>query len=484
MELIVKRIAFKDDYTIGKLYINGQYFSDVLEDCDRGLTQDMPSEEIKAKKIYGKTAIPKGTYMVDMNTVSPKFKDRSWAKPYGGKLPRLIGVKGFEGVLIHCLTPDTEILTEYGWQNLEDFKNNTPNNCYSYNTNTNKIELVNINHFIENEYDGDLYCCNGRRVNYEVTNKHKLFVGAKKHSQELYWSFKDADSITKQSYFLTSAIKDGGWEITTQQKLLYRIIMAVQSDGYILNWSKTASQVKFHFTKERKINRIKELVTQFGGSYTEYIDCEMKTHIALDNKTSEIITEIMNPNRCLRLYKELPMELLNLKPEDMKDLVFEYLFWDGRYENYLKNNKNIIISSTNTNTLDILQAMCTMSGLRSYKKRETYKKEKHNYCYDLVIYENQQVVTPEKYTYSTKKYNGIVWCISNDNHTIIIRKNGRTMIVGNCGNTPSDTSGCILPGKNSIKGQVINSTQTFAKLMTKFLLPAKVKGEAITITIT
>lgn len=101
MELIVKRIAFKDDYTIGKLYINGQYFSDVLEDCDRGLTQDMPSEEIKAKKIYGKTAIPKGTYKVDMNTVSPKFKDRSWAKPYGGKLPRLINIPNYEGVLIH-----------------------------------------------------------------------------------------------------------------------------------------------------------------------------------------------------------------------------------------------------------------------------------------------------------------------------------------------------------------------------------------------
>lgn len=483
MELKVKRKAFEKDYTIGDLFVDGKFVSNTLEDTDRGLTQDMTLEEIKARKVYGKTAIPVGTYEIDMNTVSPKFKDRSWAKPYGGKLPRLIGVNGFEGVLLHCLTPDTEILTEYGWQDLESFKNNTPQDCYSYNTKTDKIELVNINHFIENEYDGDLYCCNGRRINYEVTNKHKMWVGAKKHSKELYWSFKDADSLTKQSYFLTSSIKNGGWDITSQQKVLYRIIMAVQADGYILNWSKTASQVRFHFTKERKINRIKELVTQFGGNYTEYVDCEMKTHIVLDNKTSEIITEIMNPNRYSRLYKELPIELLNLKAEDMKDLVFEYLFWDGRYKNYLKNNNVIVISSTNTRTLDLLQAMCAMSGLRSYKKRETYKKEKHNYCYDLVIYENQQVITPETYTYSTKKYNGTVWCINNDNHTIIIRKNGRTMIVGNCGNTPSDTSGCLLVGKNTVKGRVINSTQTFAKLMVKYLLPAKARGEKISLAI-
>ena len=101
MELKVKRKAFEKDYTIGKLYIDGVAFCDTLEDADRGLTQDMPLDDIKAKKIYGKTAIPKGTYEIDMNTVSPKFKDRSWAKPYGGKLPRLIDVKGFEGVLLH-----------------------------------------------------------------------------------------------------------------------------------------------------------------------------------------------------------------------------------------------------------------------------------------------------------------------------------------------------------------------------------------------
>lgn len=101
MELKVKRKAFEKDYTIGDLFVDGKFVSNTLEDCDRGLTQDMPLEEIKAKKVYGKTAIPKGTYEIDMNTVSPKFKDRSWAKPYGGKLPRLIGVKGFDGVLVH-----------------------------------------------------------------------------------------------------------------------------------------------------------------------------------------------------------------------------------------------------------------------------------------------------------------------------------------------------------------------------------------------
>ena len=89
------------EYTIGKLYIDGQWFSDTLEDKDRGLTMDMSIEQIRQKKIYGNTAIPTGTYTIDMNTISPKFKDRVWAKPYEGKIPRLQNVPGFEGVLIH-----------------------------------------------------------------------------------------------------------------------------------------------------------------------------------------------------------------------------------------------------------------------------------------------------------------------------------------------------------------------------------------------
>ena len=39
MKLTLKRIAKRDTYTIGRLYINGEYFCDTLEDKDRGLKQ-------------------------------------------------------------------------------------------------------------------------------------------------------------------------------------------------------------------------------------------------------------------------------------------------------------------------------------------------------------------------------------------------------------------------------------------------------------
>lgn len=109
MELILERKWKKSNYTIGNLYVDGSFFSNTLEDRDRGLSDNMSINEIKSKKVYGETAIPTGTYTIDMTTISPKFKGRSWAKPTG-IVPRLLNVKGFEGVLIHPLNKASESL--------------------------------------------------------------------------------------------------------------------------------------------------------------------------------------------------------------------------------------------------------------------------------------------------------------------------------------------------------------------------------------
>ena len=101
MKLELIRRYCGNGYTIGSLLVDGVKFCDTLEDTDRGLKSSMTLQEIKANKVKGKTAIPTGIYHVDMDTVSPRLNGKSWAKPYGGRVPRLQGVKGFDGVLIH-----------------------------------------------------------------------------------------------------------------------------------------------------------------------------------------------------------------------------------------------------------------------------------------------------------------------------------------------------------------------------------------------
>lgn len=91
MIITLRRIAFKPKYTIGKLYIDGNYVCDTIEDTDRNLDDSMIEDEIKKKKVYGETAIPYGTYRVRI-TYSNKFKKM---------LPLVENVKGFSGIRIH-----------------------------------------------------------------------------------------------------------------------------------------------------------------------------------------------------------------------------------------------------------------------------------------------------------------------------------------------------------------------------------------------
>lgn len=109
MELIVNRKYKKQSYTIGELYVDGKFFSNTLEDADRGLDDSMPLAKIKELKKPSITAIPKGTYKITLDVISPRFCTKAFYKQVcNGKLPRLLNVKGFEGILIHAGNTDKD----------------------------------------------------------------------------------------------------------------------------------------------------------------------------------------------------------------------------------------------------------------------------------------------------------------------------------------------------------------------------------------
>ena len=97
MKLTLKRIALRDTYTIGKLYVDDVYFCDTLEDKVRDLNKNgiFDNGEVKIK---GQTAIPYGEYEV-VWAYSPRFKKFT---------PRLLNVNSFSRVLIHAGNDSTD----------------------------------------------------------------------------------------------------------------------------------------------------------------------------------------------------------------------------------------------------------------------------------------------------------------------------------------------------------------------------------------
>ena len=112
MKLRLERRWKKATYVIGVLFIDGIRYCETLEDADRGLKQTDALPYIKSRKVAGETAIPSGTYGVAMNVTSPKYAAVTWYWNFcRGKMPRLLNVPGFDGILIH---PGSDALSTRG----------------------------------------------------------------------------------------------------------------------------------------------------------------------------------------------------------------------------------------------------------------------------------------------------------------------------------------------------------------------------------
>lgn len=88
MELKLNRIFLGSSATIGELYVDGEHIADTLEDRVRP----------EGEKVYGKTAIPEGTYEMVLS-YSPRFKKI---------LPEILNVPNFSGIRIHSLNKAEE----------------------------------------------------------------------------------------------------------------------------------------------------------------------------------------------------------------------------------------------------------------------------------------------------------------------------------------------------------------------------------------
>ena len=94
MDIKLVRDGFGENFTEGKWFVDGVLDCYTVEDTDRKLEEDI------SNKVYGQSAIPRGTYEVILS-MSPRFKKI---------MPEIVGVQGFEGVRIHTgnSSKDTE----------------------------------------------------------------------------------------------------------------------------------------------------------------------------------------------------------------------------------------------------------------------------------------------------------------------------------------------------------------------------------------
>lgn len=98
---VVRCAKYTKSVTMGKMFIDGEFICDTLERASSGTNKFTSIEKILLLKSKGFRAIGEGSYKLDLD-LSDRFSSRAFYRGIGGLLPHVLGVKGFEGVRIHC----------------------------------------------------------------------------------------------------------------------------------------------------------------------------------------------------------------------------------------------------------------------------------------------------------------------------------------------------------------------------------------------
>lgn len=320
-----------------------------------------------------------------------------------------------------CFSGDTEILTENGFVEFKMYDGITP--VAQYNIDTQEISYVDPLDFrmIPNQ---KVCVFENENTSLKLTPNHECIIqvqNGKKYMKKVPFEELAGHGQSKYAWVNAGYYKyEKCWFIKDD---MTRLVACFVADG---SYSESKTQIRFGFTKKRKIERFRNMVDRLGVDYDEKVQGKLKvTYFTISD-----FDYVCNMKRYCTADKTL------LKPAmaELNPLVYleEASHWDGHV-----NHTNLItVSSTNRSTLDSMQIMAVQSGVRArlYKVKD----ERDNVSDTWTLSYNLKKKPLSRFeskdidlrTHHNTNHN--VYCVTVPEHNIVVRHNGKVSIQGNC----------------------------------------------------
>ena len=307
-----------------------------------------------------------------------------------------------------CYVPETEILTGRGWVR---FDMTIPDDVVATVDNDGKLTFEKPAEWLTYDYAGKMVNLkmNRKGLNLKVTPNHNLVVKRKRTGGWSALEKIEASSLKlhNEIKFLTSSVFDGG----TVDKLtpIERLMIAHQADGHN---NKLTNSLSFHFSKDRKTERLNEILEECGIEYT-----------LTYGKTDD--------TRFYVKHNHLPKDLnwIDLSTTSQAKAVAyldEIAYWDG----HVNRKGQIQYSSIDEANIDTVQALAVMAGYGSCKSRYEPKKSHWKTMYSITVKVRNHFLA-EKLEVSTYDYDGKVYCCTVNSGNLVIRAGVCPLICGN-----------------------------------------------------
>ena len=305
-----------------------------------------------------------------------------------------------------CLTGDHEVLTQEGWVRFDEW-DGSPIVCWNAQSEAVSFQKVKKLCF---DYEGPMYTYTDKRIDQCSTPDHKMRVqkryGAPWQDMTVEEMSKCRPCIPMNGYRYHRGCANPDW---------IKVLIMTQADGHYT----VDGAVKFHFKKQRKIERCKSLLRKAGIPFVEH-QYKDATNIDIPARAVPLwLREFRSKTFGFWLFDENP------------DIFFDELpNWDG---SRLTEN-SIQYCTTNKQNADIVQALAHMSG-RCCSVVLRHRPEHPEWA--AAYYLNIWLTPGNCHQLSVKpvitEFSGKVYCAQTSTGYFLVRRNGKVWVTGNSG---------------------------------------------------
>lgn len=324
--------------------------------------------------------------------------------------------------LVECFSGDTEVLTETGWSRLDSLDKSLK--VAQYDIDTKEITFAKPLGYIHKE-NRETFLYEDRHTSLCATANHNMLTTFGKDRPIFKRKFKDV-RFSRGNAFINA----GHYHNGASNELQSRYIAMFTADGSM----SPEGYVTFCFSKERKVNRCKDILDKLGIEYSlseiHRLSGAINYNFYVGRRTNHLLNGYVGRD------KKLTFNCIH--GLDIKAFLNEVQYWDATYTN-ASNQQSVRFTSTVKETIEIIQMMCILQGKKSTIRYDMFNYNMTNGKHSISYYLTYKKDRDDEHTFMSEETPNWdkpiiqdVYCVNMPLGNLVIRHKGKVSIQGNC----------------------------------------------------
>lgn len=323
-----------------------------------------------------------------------------------------------------CFDDQTDVLTKRGWVRFDELSYS--DKVASVNVGTGRVQYAPPKAIIRKRYTGKLAYASTLGADIAVTPTHRMVYRTAHNPNWRVGTAEDLFNRAAQFDIPTSAFYEGDWVATPTDDEV-RLAAWILTDGSY----NSQNQVNI-YQRPETVDLIKQILDRCGIEYSEYV-----RHRKIKEVCGRTLVKEPKAQHAIYIGAAYTARVKSLLPSkrDLPDWVWSLdehqsgVFLDSLCDGDGTRNKEgsgFVLYGTRE-FLEQVQHFCVVKGYRASLKEYRIGDWKLKICDQGA----STVLTPKKKV-DWKEYDGYVYCATTEDSTLIVRRNGKCHVSGNC----------------------------------------------------